>query len=75
VLMAVLSTVIPVYLFNYSMSKLGASNVSIISCLGPMVTLMLSAVLLKEVITFWQVIGTIIVLGGIFIVNLEKKEK
>jgi len=72
VLMAVLSTVIPVYLFNYSMSKLGASNVSIISCLGPVVTLMLSAIMLKEVITIWQIIGTIIVLGGIFIVNLEK---
>lgn len=74
-LMAVLSTVIPVYLFNYSMSRLGASNVSIISCLGPVVTLMLSAVMLKEVITLWQIIGTIIIMGGILIVNLEKGKK
>ena len=72
VLMAVLSTVIPVYLFNYSMSRLGASNVSIISCLGPVCTLLLSAILLKETITVWQIIGTIRVMGGVLIVNLEK---
>jgi drug/metabolite transporter (DMT)-like permease len=55
------------------MSRLGASNVAIISCLGPVVTLMLSAILLKEIITVWQIMGTIIIMGGILIINLEKK--
>jgi len=72
-LMAVLSTVIPVYMFNYSMSKLGASNVSIISCLGPICTLIFSAILLNEIITIWQIIGTLIVMGGILIIHLDYK--
>jgi drug/metabolite transporter (DMT)-like permease len=72
-LMAVLSTVIPVYMFNYSMSKLGATNLSIISCLGPICTLVLSAILLNETITIWQVIGTFVVIAGILIVNMENK--
>lgn len=75
ILMAVLSTVIPVYMFNYSMSRLGASNVSIISCLGPVGTLILSAILLNETITLWQIAGTIVVMGGILVVNLEKESK
>lgn len=75
VLMAVLSTVIPVYMFNYSMGRLGASKVSIISCLGPVCTLVFSAFLLKEAITIWQIMGTIVVMGGVLIVNLEKSTK
>lgn len=74
ILMAVLSTVIPVYMFNYSMSRLGASNVAVISCLGPVGTLVLSAILLKETITVWQILGTIIIMTSIFIVNIEKSK-
>lgn len=72
ILMATLSTVIPVYMFNYAMEKLGASNVSIISCAGPVCTLVYSAFLLDEPITLFQVIGTFIVMGGIMFVYLNK---
>ncbi|HEX2935851.1 MAG TPA: DMT family transporter [Bacteroidales bacterium] len=75
ILMAVLSTVVPVYMFNYSMSKLGASNVAIISCLGPICTLMLSAALLHESVNIWQIIGTTVVIGGILIIQLGKQAK
>jgi len=74
ILMAVLSTVLPVYMFNYSMSKLGASNVAIISCLGPICTLMLSAALLHESITMLQIFGTTIVIGGILVIQLGKQK-
>lgn len=75
ILMAVLSTVIPVYMFNYAMSQLGASNISIISCFGPVCTLFLSAMMLKEVITLWQIAGTLIVVGGVLLINKEDSEK
>jgi RarD protein len=71
ILMAVLSTVLPLYLFNYSISRLGAANVSIISCMGPVITLLLSAVLLSETITLWQLAGTMVVMGGILIIHLN----
>jgi drug/metabolite transporter (DMT)-like permease len=71
ILMAVFSTVIPVYLFNYSMSRIGASNVSIISCFGPVCTIAYSAMLLNEVITMWQIAGTLVVILGIFIIHKE----
>ena len=72
--MSLLSTVIPIYMFNYAIEKLGASNVSIISCAGPICTLMYSSALLSEVITFWQVLGTLVVIAGIMIIYLKKKQ-
>lgn len=72
-LMSILSTVIPVYMFNYAIGKLGSSNVSIISCAGPVCTLMYSAALLNEVITIFQIIGTIVVVAGIMLMYLNKK--
>jgi len=75
ILMAVLSTVIPVYMFNYSMSKLGATNISIISCLGPICTLVFSAILLNETINMWQIVGTFVVMAGILFVHIDKKIK
>jgi drug/metabolite transporter (DMT)-like permease len=74
-LMAVLSTVIPVYLFNFSMSKLGATNLSVISSLGPIATLLLSALLLKEQITGIQLMGTSVVIIGISMIHWEKGDK
>jgi drug/metabolite transporter (DMT)-like permease len=73
-LMAIFSTVIPIYMFNYAIEKLGSSNVSIISCAGPICTLMYSSVLLNEVITLYQVLGTFIVVGGILIIYFRKKQ-
>lgn len=74
-LMAVLSTVIPVYMFNYAIEQMGSSNVSIISCAGPICTLMYSAVLLSEVISLYQIIGTLVVVGGIMIIYLWRKQE
>jgi drug/metabolite transporter (DMT)-like permease len=74
-IMAVFSTVIPVFMFNYAIEKLGASNVSVISCAGPVCTLMYSAILINEPITIFQVIGTFIVMGGILFVYKGKKEE
>jgi drug/metabolite transporter (DMT)-like permease len=74
-IMAVFSTVIPVYMFNYAIEKLGASNVSVISCAGPVCTLMYSAILISEPITVFQIIGTFVVMGGILFVYMGKKQE
>ena len=61
-------------MFNYAIGKLGSSNVSIISCAGPICTLAYSAILLSEVITIYQVMGTLVVVGGILLMYLKKQK-
>jgi drug/metabolite transporter (DMT)-like permease len=74
-LMALISTVIPVYMFNYAIGKLGSSSVSIISCAGPVCTLLYSSLLLSEIITLYQIIGTVIVIAGILIIYIRKYQE
>jgi drug/metabolite transporter (DMT)-like permease len=74
-LMAILSTVIPVYMFNYAIEKLGSSNVSIISCAGPICTLVYSSFLLSERITIFQILGTFVVMGAILFMYYRKKQE
>lgn len=71
-LMALLSTIAPIYMFNYAMARLGATNMSIISCLGPVFTLALSAGMLSEKVTGWQIAGTFVVMSGVFIISADK---
>ncbi|HEY9123327.1 MAG TPA: DMT family transporter [Bacteroidales bacterium] len=71
-IMGVFSTVVPVFMFNYAIEKLGSTNVSIISCAGPICTLMYSALLIDEPITLYQIVGTLIVMAGIMFVYKSK---
>lgn len=68
-LMALLSTVAPIYMVNYAMSRMGATNISIIASLGPVCTLLLAAMLLNEKVTMWQFAGTLVVVGGVLIIS------
>lgn len=70
--MAILSTVIPSYLVSAAIKQLGASNFSIIGSLGPISTILLANIFLDERITFTQIIGTIVVIIGVFIVSKRK---
>ncbi len=72
-IMGVFSTVIPVYMFNAAIEKLGSSNIAIVSCLGPICTLAFSAALLSESVSVYQLIGTVVVIGGILIIYLKKR--
>jgi len=72
VTMAILSTVIPSYLVSAAIKQLGASNFSIIGSLGPISTILLANIFLDESITFTQIIGTIVVIIGVFIVSKRK---
>lgn len=77
-LMAVVSTIIPSYLLAYAIKQIGASNVAIFGGLGPVSTIILSIVFLKESMSTLQWIGGSIILVGVmtlvFIKNKTQKE-
>lgn len=72
-LMAIFSTLIPSFLVSLAIKKLGASNFSILGSVGPISTILLAYLFLGERLTFWQVIGSIIVIIGISFVTFTKK--
>ena len=71
-LMAVLSTVIPSFLVSKSIKIIGSSNFSIIASIGPISTIVLASVFLGENLTVYQVIGTTIVIAGVYLVSWSK---
>lgn len=72
ILMAVVSTVIPSYLVSYTIKIIGAPNFSILGSLGPVFTIALAWFVLDETFTIVQVVGAIVVIGGIFVLSKQK---
>ena len=69
--LAVFSTVLPLWLFAEALHRLGASQVSLIACIGPVATIALAHFLLAEPVTAVQLAGAALVLGGIFIISVK----
>lgn len=67
---ALLPTIVGIMGFFAGMSRIGATNASIISTLEPVITVLLSVALLNEEITPLQVSGGVLILGGILILQL-----
>ncbi len=72
--MAVLGTLVAVLFFFAGMALIGPSSASIISNIEPVVTVVLSAILLSETITPLQTSGGLLILFGILILQSRKKE-
>lgn len=75
-LMAVLATVAPAFLVSEGIRIIGSSNASIIGSVGPISTIVLAYIFLGERLGIYQIIGTVLVIGGVMIIALSKnKEK
>ena len=72
VAMALLSTVLPVWLVAESIRILGATRASMIATLGPVLTIGLAVVILGEPFGMTQVIGATLVIGGVWLVARMK---
>jgi len=71
--MAVVSTVIPAFLMSAGIHHLGAGPASIISAMGPVMTIFLAYLILDEQLTTIQVLGAALVMAGVFVVSANKK--
>lgn len=72
-LMAVVSTVVPTFLMSAGIHHLGAGPASIISALGPVMTIFLAYMFLDEQLTAVQFLGAALVMMGVFVVSGKKK--
>jgi drug/metabolite transporter (DMT)-like permease len=72
-LMAAVSTVLPIVLMSEGIRRIGASHASIIGSIGPIATIFLGAVFLGETIGVFQLAGAGLVLAGVLAISLQKK--
>lgn len=70
--MAIFSTLIPSFLVSAAIKRLGAPTFSLFGSLGPVSTIILAFFFLDERITVLQIIGMLIVIGGVTLVSRQK---
>ena len=71
--MALISTVLPVFLQSGAVKYIGISRLVMISTLGPVLTLFFGWLMLDEAITVLQLTGMSLVLAGIIFLKLQKR--
>ncbi len=71
-IMAIFSTVLPSFLMNAGIQRIGASSAAILSSIGPIGTLILAFLVLGEALTVSQLVGTCLVLVGVYVVSKAK---
>ncbi len=69
---AIFSTVIPTFMMSKGIQLIGASQASIIASVGPVSTIILGFFILGEVVTGFEIFGTILVLAGVLLVSAKK---
>ncbi len=69
---AIISTVIPVFLVSEGINLIGAGKASIIASVGPVTTILLDHFVLNQPITLYQLGGTLLVLAGVLLVGSKK---
>ena len=74
IVMAVFTTVIPSFLISEGIRRIGSGNASIIGSIGPIATIIMANIFLKEHISTWQIIGTFVVLGGVLMISWKGKK-
>ncbi|MCK0159499.1 DMT family transporter [Allomuricauda sp. F6463D] len=73
--MAIFATFIPSFLVSAAIERLGASNFSILGSLGPISTILLAFVFLDEKLTYWQLVGMLVVIFGVTYLSIQGKNK
>ena len=71
--MGVLCTVLPVFMTSEALKRIGANHVAIIGAAGPVTTIFLGWIGLEESMTSLQIVGAVLVLGGVMLVTIRPK--
>lgn len=71
-LMTAFTNVLPLFLFSASMQRLGAQRASIISSIGPPATIGIAVVVLGESMHPIQVLGTLLIIGGVVVLEARR---
>ena len=71
--LAIVATVLPSFLMSNGMKRIGSNNVSIITSIGPVSTIIQAHFFLGEKIILAQIIGTLLVIGGVILIGWQSK--
>jgi drug/metabolite transporter (DMT)-like permease len=69
--MAVVSTVVPTFLMNEALRRIGANQVALLGALGPVATIALGYLGLGETMSALQIAGGLLVLLGVLLVTVR----
>jgi drug/metabolite transporter (DMT)-like permease len=69
VLLAIVATVVPTFLIVEGIRIVGANNSGIIGFVGPVSTIFMAYWVLGEPVTPLQLLGTLVVLAGVFLLS------
>ena len=61
--------VIPKFMMAEGIQQMGSGNTLIIEGIGPIFTIIFSTLILPECIAWLQIVGTLLVLGGVFFIG------
>ncbi len=70
-ILAIFSTVLPLWLMAEGLKRIGANQVALVACIGPISTIGLAQMFLGEPITLVQIAGAGLVLAGVIIISLR----
>lgn len=73
--LAIIATVLPSFLMSTGMKKIGSNNVSIITSIGPVSTIIQAHIFLGEQIIAAQLVGTALVIAGVILIGWQSKYK
>ncbi len=73
--MASIATVIPSYIVNHAIARIGATKAAIMASVGPISTISLAYWLLNERLQLVQLAGAILIIIGVTVVSVEMKRK
>lgn len=73
-LLAVFATVLPTFLLAQGMKRIGSNNAAIVSSIGPVSTVLQAHYFLGEKISTEQIIGTLLVMGGILLLSRKRRK-
>ena len=73
--LAIIATVLPSFMMSNGMNKIGSNNVSIITSIGPVSTIIQAHFFLGEKIIIPQVIGTALVIIGVLLIGWQSKNQ
>jgi drug/metabolite transporter (DMT)-like permease len=73
--LAIIATVLPSFMMSNGMKKIGSNNVSIITSIGPVSTIIQAHFFLGENIIVPQIIGTVLVIIGVLLIGWQSKKK
>lgn len=72
--MSTLATVVPSYIVNYAIQRIGATKAAIIASVGPISTISLAYWLLDERLFPGQMVGALLIIVGVTMVSVEMKK-